>query len=303
MKLGRLAVFALLAVLPGCEDASAPTAAVKAPDTPLLSTTYSVRVTCPLVLSVGSSGYCNAQGYDINGYPTGGLAFYSSSNPSAVTVSGSMVTAHAPGGATITAWINSARGSTYISVPTPQVLTSVAVTPNPTSVAQYASRQLTATAYDQNGNAMSGQTFTWSSSNTAVATVSSSGVVYGASPGSATITASTGGKSGSTSVSVVIPSVSAGISGPSSVPRATATQFTGTAYGGSGPYTYSWRKRFGSSSTWNAWEAWTSASTSNTTWVYVANCGVNRVELELRVTDSTGATGSTGYTFYVTNAC
>jgi hypothetical protein len=303
MKLGRIAVFALLAVLPGCGDAPTPTAAARAPDAPRLAATYRVQVNCPLVLYVGNSGFCNAQGYDVNNFPTSSLAFYTSGNPSSVSVSGSMVTANAPSGATITAWIDGVRGYAYVSVQYTPVLTSVAVTPTPTSVNRYYTRQLTAKGYDQYGAQMSGLSFSWSSSNTAVATVNSSGLVYGASAGSATITASTGGTSGAASVSVVIPSVSAGISGPSSVPRNQATQFTGTGSGGSGPYTYEWRKRSGSSSTWNAWESWTSPSTSNTTWVYVANCGVNRVELELRVTDSLGATGSTSYTFYVTNAC
>src|SRR5204863_431992 len=62
--------------------------------------------------------------------------------------------------------------------------------------------QLTATPKDSNGNALSGRTVTWTSSNTSVATVSTSGLVSGVTPGSATITATSEGKSGTASVTV-----------------------------------------------------------------------------------------------------
>jgi len=65
--------------------------------------------------------------------------------------------------------------------------------------------QLTATAIDAKGNAVPGQSFVWSSSNTDKATVSASGVVTGKRQGGVTITAqlsSAGGKSGSVDLEV-----------------------------------------------------------------------------------------------------
>jgi len=65
--------------------------------------------------------------------------------------------------------------------------------------------QLTATALDEKGNRVANQSFTWSSSNTNTATVSSTGLVTGKRKGNATITARTssgGGKSGSLKVEV-----------------------------------------------------------------------------------------------------
>jgi uncharacterized protein YjdB len=65
--------------------------------------------------------------------------------------------------------------------------------------------QLAATARDANGNAVQHQSFSWSSSNTNIATVSASGVVTGRRSGDVTITAQTsssGGKSGSVEVEV-----------------------------------------------------------------------------------------------------
>ncbi len=65
--------------------------------------------------------------------------------------------------------------------------------------------QLTATARDADGNIVSGQSTTWSSTNTGVASVSSDGLVNGVVQGSATITATIGGKSGSIQIAVTTP--------------------------------------------------------------------------------------------------
>lgn len=73
---------------------------------------------------------------------------------------------------------------------------TVVVTPGTASLAAAQTVQLTATAKDSAGNTLSDQTVTWSSTPTTVATVSSSGLVTGVSAGTATITATTGGKSG-----------------------------------------------------------------------------------------------------------
>jgi hypothetical protein len=61
---------------------------------------------------------------------------------------------------------------------------------------------LQATVKDQNGNVMTGQTVTWSTSNAAAATVNSSGVVTGVAAGSSTITATSSGKIGTSSITV-----------------------------------------------------------------------------------------------------
>jgi hypothetical protein len=59
-----------------------------------------------------------------------------------------------------------------------------------------------ATVKDQNGNVMTGQTVTWTTSNSAAATVNSTGLVTGVAAGSATITATSSGKSGTSSITV-----------------------------------------------------------------------------------------------------
>src|SRR5207247_9313137 len=57
------------------------------------------------------------------------------------------------------------------------------------------------------GNVLTGRGVAWTSSNTAIATVSAAGLVTGVAAGSATITATSEGQSGTASVTVAIVSV------------------------------------------------------------------------------------------------
>jgi len=77
-------------------------------------------------------------------------------------------------------------------------LTSVVVTPATPALVTGGTVQLTATPEDQTGATFAGATTTFVSSNSAIATVSNTGLVTGVSQGSATITATS--VSGSTSV-------------------------------------------------------------------------------------------------------
>jgi hypothetical protein len=83
-------------------------------------------------------------------------------------------------------------------VPTSIELNKTTVTLN----AIGATDQLTAVVRDQNGNTMSGQTPTWTSSATGVATVSTSGLVTAVTNGSATVTATVGSANSNAAVTV-----------------------------------------------------------------------------------------------------
>ena len=76
---------------------------------------------------------------------------------------------------------------------------NVTVTPSSATIAVNGSVQLTATA----SPAKSASSFTWSTSNAAVATVTSSGLVTGVAAGTATIRATAGSVSGSSTITVV----------------------------------------------------------------------------------------------------
>jgi hypothetical protein len=118
--------------------------------------------------------------------------------------------------ATITVGATSSDASTTTSTPTTTttttstspVLTTVAVTPATASVNVGATMQLTGVAKDQNGDAMSDVSFTWSSANPSIATVTSSGVVTGVAAGQVAIAASSGGKTASSMVTVTAVSTS-----------------------------------------------------------------------------------------------
>ena len=98
------------------------------------------------------------------------------------------------------------------STPTPPapppapVATSISVTPSSHTLATIgASVQLMATVRDQNNNPMAGQAVTWSSSNTAVATVSGNGLVTAVANGAAQIRAQSGNATGTANITVAEP--------------------------------------------------------------------------------------------------
>lgn len=81
-------------------------------------------------------------------------------------------------------------------------IASIGITAGATSIAAGATTTVTAVARDANGTVVPGVTFAFASSNTAVATVTSAGLVTGMSGGTATISASAGGVKGQVSMSV-----------------------------------------------------------------------------------------------------
>lgn len=76
------------------------------------------------------------------------------------------------------------------------------VSPTTTALAIGQSVQLTATAFDASGNSLAGRPVTWTSSNTAAATVSTSGLVAAVAAGTATITGTSGTATAACSVTV-----------------------------------------------------------------------------------------------------
>ena len=113
-----------------------------------------------------------------------------------------LVTAVAAGTATVTASAGSAQGTAQITVVTAPVV-SVEVLPSAETIAWGGTLQLSAAAFDENGQAVSGAEFSWESSDASVATVDATGLVTGVGEGTATITASAGTARGTATVTVV----------------------------------------------------------------------------------------------------
>lgn len=134
---------------------------------------------------------------------TGRTVTWRSSDTTKVHVSASgVVTAVSLGSVSITATSEGKYATASVSVIAGAVDHIVVSPSSINNLRAGHSSQLSATAVDANGDAVSGATFTWHSNNTAVATVSSAGLVIGVRSGSTTVTATYSGKTGSASVSV-----------------------------------------------------------------------------------------------------
>ncbi|MCC6243501.1 MAG: Ig-like domain-containing protein [Gemmatimonadaceae bacterium] len=86
--------------------------------------------------------------------------------------------------------------------PTPVPVASVTISGGVSTLVVQQTTQLTATAQNAAGSALSGRTITWTATPSTVATVDGTGTVTGVGAGSATITATSEGKSATTTVTV-----------------------------------------------------------------------------------------------------
>ena len=149
---------------------------------------------------VGQSTQATATTRDANGAVLTGRALaWTSNNDAIATVSASgLVTTVATGSAAITATSEGRSGSASITVTPPPAIpvATVSVVLNSSTLTTGQSTQATATTRDASGAVLAGRVIAWSSGNTAVATVSTSGLVTAVGAGSAQITATSEGQSG-----------------------------------------------------------------------------------------------------------
>ncbi len=157
---------------------------------------------------------------------------WTSSAISIATVSsGGLATGVTLGTATISATSGTISGSATLTV-TAAVLTSIAVTPTTDSVAVGYTQQFTATGTYSNGTTQNlTSTASWTSSNTSVATIKvHTGLATTLTPGTTTITATSGTISGSATLTVtaaVLTSIAV-TPATASVPAGDGHQFTAT---------------------------------------------------------------------------
>jgi uncharacterized protein YjdB len=130
-------------------------------------------------------------------------AVYSTNSATTATVSsGGLVTATGVAGvATITAAVGTVTGTATVTA-LPDTLLAVAVTPATVTIAKGLTEQFTATGtYVGNQQNITSQV-TWTSSNPAIATITSAGVAKGVAAGTVTITATSGTMSGTATLTV-----------------------------------------------------------------------------------------------------
>lgn len=170
-----------------------------------------VTVTGPTTLVAGTGGAYTAVMRDANGTVLTDRTASWTISPTALAVilptssTTAGVAAHKVGTARIVATSEGVQGTLDVQI-TPGAVTTVTVNPPTASINLGANQTFTATAFDADTNVVPNQTYSWSSSNTTVASVVA-GVASGVNVGVATITATITaiGKSGTATLTVANP--------------------------------------------------------------------------------------------------
>ena len=180
-------------------------AMVTACDDPPRPATVTVSPSTVELTSLGASRQLGAEVLDQYGTAMPGAEVtWSSDDPNAARVSDmGLVRAAGNGATTITAAAGQAIGTATVKVM--QAAASVTVSPSVDTVEISDTVRFSAEAFDENGHTVVGAEFVWSSGDESVATVDGSGLVRGASPGAATITAAAEGIGGSARIVVFHP--------------------------------------------------------------------------------------------------
>jgi uncharacterized protein YjdB len=174
------------------------------------ATVVSVAVTPSAAsVAVGATVNLQAQAYAANNVAVSSALTWTSSDATKATVDSSgVVTGVAAGSAMITASAGSihSNAATLTVTDATAHVASITLSLDNSSIAAGETATATAQATDQFGAAMTGVTFTWDSSNPAIATVAN-GVATGVAAGSTEISASSGGVTSNAATLVVTQTV------------------------------------------------------------------------------------------------
>jgi uncharacterized protein YjdB len=204
------------------EGKSGSTSLVVAAPAVTVAPVASVTLALPSSINVGQTAQATVTLKDAQGNVlTNRTVAYVSSDANIASVSsGGLVSALKGGSVTITASSEGQSASMVVTSVAPKpAVRSITMSVNASSINIGERTQAYAVAKDVNGTPISGVTVTWSSSPTAVATVSSTGMAAGYSAGSATLYARVDSISGSIGLKVI---------DTTTAPAPTSTGGTGT---------------------------------------------------------------------------
>jgi len=205
------------------------TAVVNVLDVPAANVAVSLKTA---MLSVGQTTQASAVLKDAQGnILTGHTIAWQSSNPALATVNATgVVTGVAKGALTISAISDGTVGDSPLTVTTPTP-TSIVVTPSTASITLGQNAQLVADERDANGGSIPNRPITWSSDNSSIASVSSSGVATANAIGSTVVHASADGLTADVAVTTTtVPVASVGLTPTSAtVTMGDSTRLTATA--------------------------------------------------------------------------
>src|SRR2546428_7839658 len=164
-------------------------------------------VAVPRSVALGTGGTQQFAAYGIlNSGDSVAVSLTWSATGGTISSSGLYKAGSIPGGYVVSSSASGITGTAILAVSDISVA-SVAVSPASATISGGSAQQLSAVVKDANGNVLTGRTVTWASSSSAVATISTSGLVTGVAVGAATITATSEGKSGAATVTVTNPPV------------------------------------------------------------------------------------------------
>ena len=174
------------------------------PETPR-ATSISITPANVSLVALGDTVRLAAEVRDQNGREMAGATVaWASDSPAVATVNASgLVMAAGNGSTAVTATSGPATGTASVTVM--QRANSVAVSPAADTLVRSDTLRLTAEATDANGHPVAGTEFSWTSSDTMVAAVDTSGLVTAVSAGEAQVTATAAGITGRAQLTVVAP--------------------------------------------------------------------------------------------------
>lgn len=156
-----------------------------------------------LTLPVNGASSIVGTAFDCNGNSIRNKRIsYSSSNTAVATVTteGNVI-AVGLGGASVSAVADGKSASVQVTV-TPETAANVTITPSTLTLRRTNTRQLTATARNNQNTIITGRTFRWGSSNSSIVSVDQNGLLTALTPGTVVISAEADQTSGSATVTV-----------------------------------------------------------------------------------------------------